>query len=186
MTRPRRWRWWGKWATAAITLALAAIWLASGWWVVAWRWGSPTSLTRVSISAGLLCASRVVTTQGLAAETWPGTIHLWRARVYPGSATHITEGEPAPPTWDLELNWVSDPAEAEVWLPLWLPASASLLTALVLFYLDHRRALNACPHCHYDLSATPPSAPCPECGEGGRAQQSPDAEAAEPAARTTP
>jgi hypothetical protein len=55
-----------------------------------------------------------------------------------------------------------------------------------LWWLDRKPKPGHCPRCRYDLSATPPSAPCPECGEGGRAQQSPNAEAADPAARTTP
>ncbi len=60
------------------------------------------------------------------------------------------------------------------WQPMWLGLVAdtllfSVLWACVLFtpspvrrHLRFRR--NHCPHCNYDLRATPRGSPCPECG----------------------
>lgn len=54
-------------------------------------------------------------------------------------------------------------------LPLWFPlALVAIPTALL--WRPHLRArclarIFLCPHCRYDLAATAPAAPCPECGK---------------------
>jgi hypothetical protein len=172
MTRPRRWRCWGKWTAAAITVLLAAVWVASGWWVVAWHWASTANVKGFSVGAGRLRASKFETSSSDWGP-WPGAIHSWR----------VSETGEHAPLWLHGLYWKRTRQVVDVEGPLWIPGSASLLAALILFRLDRRQGPGLCPRCRYDLSATPPSAPCPECG---RAQQPPNAQAADPAARTTP
>jgi hypothetical protein len=201
MTRPRRggWRWWGKWTAAVITVLLAAVWFASGWWIVAWVWDPANGTTALNVWAGSLKVSAGPRTPKFPRGQFEGMMGLrdprsWQVSQdygpWPGTIELTRLSELAPewprPFWYFRPTWTSVPRLTEVSIPLWIPGSAVVLTGLILFHLDRRRPSNCCPHCRYDLSATPPSAPCPECGEGGRAQQSPNAEAAEPAARTTP
>ncbi len=47
-------------------------------------------------------------------------------------------------------------------------AAAAILVHTLLWRRDLRRAVTgACPHCGYDLRATPAASPCPECGASG-------------------
>lgn len=63
-------------------------------------------------------------------------------------------GVPHEPLWaGLVLN-------ATLFTALWLPAPFAL--SGLRRHLRLRR--NHCPHCNYDLRATPPASPCPECG----------------------
>jgi hypothetical protein len=141
-----------------------------------WEWDSTNRTTNLYVGDGQF--GLLTNGDSVHQVPWPGKMTLERL----SALMRWQSG----PHWS--THWlIKTSAMVEVSVPLWAPGSASLLGALVLFYLDRRRRLpNSCPRCRYDLSATPPSAPCPECGEGGRAQQSPDAEAAKPAAGTTP
>ncbi len=53
-------------------------------------------------------------------------------------------------------------------IPHWFLLTILATIAAALWFPAHRRARrirhNQCPHCAYDRSATPPHAPCPECG----------------------
>jgi hypothetical protein len=154
MTRPRRggWRWWGKWTAAVITVLLAAAWLARRWWVFDLGWSSSTHDVMVSVGTG------AITVAGIQGDPdGPGfVIHLWRVSDF--------DENPTVPVWRFLVMWETRHNGTGVSLPLWAPASATLLASVLLFCLDRRRPPNSCPHCHYDLSATPPSSPCPECG----------------------
>jgi hypothetical protein len=57
---------------------------------------------------------------------------------------------------------------------LFLPVVAS---AALLWRLDVNPKPGRCFHCGYDLSGTPPSAPCPECGHVATHQNKGDAAA---------
>jgi hypothetical protein len=189
---------------AAMFVLLATAWRLSGWWSLDWRWDSTKWEARAYVGAGSFSLSGVDMTRWHEHDPWPGREHLGRIRDawkttemlhsppkerWPGTIhlLRISDGwlETAP-LWYSVFDLKADGGLVNVVAPLWAPASAALLAFLLLFYLDRRHPPNSCPRCRYNLSATPPSAHCPECGEGGRAQQSPNAEAAEPAARTTP
>jgi hypothetical protein len=67
------------------------------------------------------------------------------------------------------LNWgfwlYSDHGVHILYIPLW----PLVLVLAVLALRNWRQALvrpGHCPRCGYDLSATAPGAPCPECGSG--------------------
>jgi len=67
------------------------------------------------------------------------------------------------------------------YLPIWFGlianiaiyalALAGLRTSFVWCRGTLRRRRGLCPHCRYDLRATPPDAPCPECGRGPPTQK---------------
>jgi hypothetical protein len=72
-----------------------------------------------------------------------------------------------------------------VWVPYWLPAVVTALlpwfwlrAALARRRSEHRRRLNLCPRCGYDLRATPGK--CPECGYAAAEATSPELPAAPP------
>jgi hypothetical protein len=76
---------------------------------------------------------------------------------------------PYRPTWAGQTNrygfrytrW-SD-GSAEIGLPLWLPAAFfTTLTLAAARLARPRKSKGLCPHCGYDLRATPDR--CPECG----------------------
>lgn len=54
-------------------------------------------------------------------------------------------------------------------LPLWFPLALVAIPTSLLWrpHLRNRRLarIHLCPHCRYDLAATAPAAPCPECGK---------------------
>jgi hypothetical protein len=166
VTRPRRWRWWGKWVAAASTSVVVAVLFASGWGGVSWKWDSVWGTTSFSLGRGWLAAYRVHEFHG--EPQWPGTVRTWPSDGGPQWRYWFE--------WELHRGFAYYAA-----IPLWAPCAAGLLTAAILWRVDRRRP-GLCRHCHYDLSATPPSTPCPECG---RAQQGPNAEAAEGAERIT-
>jgi hypothetical protein len=180
MTRPRRWRWWGKWTAALILFVVVGAWAASGSYGIGWYWTSPGRVTSITIGVGEFGVSRIVEnprTGNIPEDApWPGRGQVLKA---PGARRWIGEfawdktGAPYPPAWTVRIAAV----------PMWLPAVCAILATVLLFRLDRRPPPNSCPRCRYNLSGTPPSAPCPECG---RAQPSPNAQVAEPAARTTP
>jgi hypothetical protein len=153
MTRPRRWRWWGKWATAAITVLLAAVWFASGW-VCRFQWCAIGSDHHVGLGIGLgrvCCAYTVSLPDGIVQH-----VVAWVSGV---------DGAGVRPLWRWSfMHSRSTIGDLLLVVPLWLPLGLAALPAALLWFGDRRRPPNACPHCRYDLSATPPSAPCPECG----------------------
>jgi hypothetical protein len=177
MTRPRRggWRWWGKWATLTVGVGIAAAWLVSGWWRMGFAWGRGAKVIDLEIVAGAAYLTRF--------DDYGGS--AWASRIF--------RNDPAPSwVWHFDFDVQVLPARSHsfVWagfgIPLWAPFLPLAACSAWLWWLDRKPKPGHCPRCRYDLSATPPSAPCPECGEGGRAPQSPNAQAAEPAARTTP
>src|SRR5262249_52744417 len=161
--------------TAATTVLLAAVWFVSGGWIVVWEWDSTRSDAKIGVWAGAFQIVMFQTGPQEADPPWPGRVHPLRFSEIRHAAAPVTR-----PRWRFAFVWWRSKhvASLDVEVPLWIPASASLLAALILSYLDRRGLPSSCPHCRYDLSATPPSAPCPECGEGGRAQQRPNAQAA--------
>jgi hypothetical protein len=172
MTRPRRggWRWCGKWATLTLAATIAVAWFVSGWWYAGLACGSAGTFALYVGEGYLQC----LVSQVLIAE--PG-LHWGRCA---NGAPH----------WNWWLWYDLDPSASDRFLDIRIPLWALFLplgaTAAWLWRLDRKPKPGRCPRCRYDLFATPPTAPCPECGEGGRAQQRPNAQAAEPAARTTP
>ncbi len=147
MTRLRRWRWWGKWAAAAGSVLLLATFVASGWWLLTWGWGTSRHTTYVSVRKGALWCSDY---------GWSG--HGIRA-ISLLSLPHA-------PNWGeaLHFEWELDALDRHVATPLCIPIGISAGVTGFLFWRDRSRRPNSCPRCRYDLSATPPSAPCPECG----------------------
>jgi hypothetical protein len=174
MTRPRRWRWWGKWATLTLAVLIAVAWLASGWYWARIMWYRDGRGGAVFLWSGCVWC-----------RVMEGPPETTRLGVRAGGLAAMGRTHP---TWDWRFSLDNRPPRPYVsWelvcVPLWalfLPAAAS---SAWLWRLDRRGPPNSCPHCRYDLSATPPSAPCPECG---REQQRPDARAVEAAERTTP
>jgi hypothetical protein len=135
---------------------LAAVWCASGWWMFHWGWGSAGNQTEIEVGNGLLFAMTRDVQATPIDEPWPGTIGLWRMSIMPNRI-----GKPyRAPQWLFGFSRLAYPSYHSIVIPLWAPAAASLLAAVVLFRFDRRGPPNSCPRCRYDLSATPPSAPC--------------------------
>lgn len=113
----------------------------------------------------------------LRADGWP-LPSLWHRYTY-----HPARPIPYDRTGAVTIPWLRprDPMLANLPLdlayrPIW-PALAintlvyavswiPLLAVPVLLGRARRRRRGHCPACNYDLRATPPGAPCPECGRG--------------------
>jgi hypothetical protein len=133
-----------------INVVLAVAWFVSGWWGVWWLCDWTDRGTMIGVACGSL---RLYADRGVTVDApWPGTIRTVR----------ISDTQIEPLWWFRPRLRTGAPFNLSV--PMWIPGSATLLAALALFRLDRRGLPNSCPHCRYDLSATPPSAPCPECG----------------------
>jgi hypothetical protein len=155
MTRPRRggWRWWGKWAASLTCAGLLAAWVLSRWWGVYLRCSWPhggalfgLSYSNLSLMVGHGAPRNAPKPWSLRIKPLPSTDEAW------GRAT-----------WDFDQSWVGPAQYLFLEAPVYAPALLALAGAATLFRLDRPRP-GLCSHCRYDLSATPPSAPCPECG----------------------
>lgn len=62
------------------------------------------------------------------------------------------------------VSWYRSPTMTSVRFMLWPWIPAAGLPGWLLLRRAKRPQPNTCPACRYDLSATPASAPCPECG----------------------
>ena len=151
MTRPRRWCWWGKWTALALAVVVAMVWHASGWWDASLE--GPCGTARLTLGLG------------------PGAVHFQRIDGM-SSSQWTWDGlrRPAPSLgWGFEygrahFRGVSPFESLWISVPLWAPFLLFSASAVWLWRLDRKPKPGHCPRCRYDLSATPPAAPCPECG----------------------
>jgi hypothetical protein len=159
MTRPRRWRWWGKWATLTVAAAIALVWLASGWYYADVLWSrEPRGAARLYAQWGAVGWSSGPTEPYPYQWTAPGT--------YAGIRRDPNSQSLGKPIWSWGwwFHFYCGTEGIAAVVPLWalfLPFAAS---AICLWCLDRPPIPGYCPRCRYNLSATPPSAPCPECG----------------------
>lgn len=78
---------------------------------------------------------------------------------------------------DRRVLWSNLPANLVAWLPesvrLPVAISLSVVGGVVWGFGKHRHAFGACVHCGYDLTGTPHSTRCPECGVSTREADGP-------------
>ena len=143
-----------KWAGAAASVLLLAVWIGSGWcWWRGVRW--PT--VNVGVSQGQLVITRFERPSGLLFEVSALIQHN------PPRSLGIN-------SFNINLRYVDVDFRGlfrVFGFPLWIPASLAMFVTAAAFRLDslaRRRAhLNLCPTCHYDRAGLPANAPCPEC-----------------------
>ncbi len=154
-----------KWGGTAATLVLVATWIASGRsWYVSWQ-----------------------DRKGYFADIGEGCISVGYDPDSSAGWTGVHVGHGTTPTWYFEwwpcLDPEADRGERRLTIPLWIPATLTLLTTAAAWRLDtlaRRRArAGHCPSCGYNLTGLIAPAPCPECGttrsigSGGAAEASP-------------
>jgi hypothetical protein len=138
-----------------LAAAIALLWLVSGWYWSQVGWSSNESAWSLSVETGRIDC-----------ESIRGPVEF-------------------PSGFDVRAGWSLNEKEWDWWpgffqgghvrrvtVPLWPLFLLVIIYSAWLWRLDRTPKAGHCPRCRYDLSATPPSAPCPECG---RAQQSPEA-----------
>lgn len=135
-----------RWTLTAATVALATIWLVSGW-------------LRASVAITNSCIVAVA----------HGGIYLEEC----GSSLAHEEMKPqVGSNYDYNMLWrtyevfSTRPGWSLRAYPLW-PAVAALLTPTTILWLLHLRATrrtDRCPTCHYPRTGLTPTSPCPECG----------------------
>jgi hypothetical protein len=174
MTRPRRWRWWGKWVTLAIAAAIALAWLGSRWYCIQI---DCRPLVNREVWLGVQYG-RILCDTG--DPSWPKVSAAGAARATRSPrGAFFSRNELDTWFWSFSRgHYIEQAAGAAVdvhWsrVPLWAILLPVAGTSAFLWWLDRKPEPGRCPRCGYDISATPPSAPCPECGRG---RQSPNAE----------
>ena len=150
-----------KWAGAIAAVVLLAMWGASERWCV----NRETANWTFSLNRGSVI---VIRHDGPSFRAPPG----WYAVRYDAS--------PAIRVWWLNA-WDSSGGTrvlpfTGMLVPLWMPASLTLLATLGAWRLDararHRARAGRCAQCNYDRAGLAPGAACPECGAFRRARQS--------------
>jgi hypothetical protein len=159
MTRPRRWRWWGKWATLTLAAAIALAWPVTKRYYAGIVWCAEDTGVAIYAIGGVI---QFNVAPSLSAEA-SGALRPG-PRLFTGRMVDTSWARERYPLAGFQRDFV-------IQVPLWALFLSVAITAAWLWRLDRKPEPGHCPRCRYDLSATPPSAPCPECGEGGRAQQ---------------
>ncbi len=146
-----------KWGGVTLCVLLFALWLASGWWMLAWVGRSGQQHFIGTMMYGGECT------------IWslPSGTREW----FPFPADGFS-GLRHVPGWNwtyFELSWsdwsVQSKRRLDISFPLWLPFLLLALPTGLLFWSDHRKRMrpNACATCGYDLTGNT-SGKCPECG----------------------
>jgi hypothetical protein len=140
-------------ATCA-AVALVVLCIGSAWWSVSW-----TSETGYGIGV------------------WAGRLGLTRhpadSVLFPGAGWSVYgpgfENAPnneVPFAW--WFHWWGTSREGAFHLPLWLPASAAVISAAACWRsrlrAHARTGQRSCAECGYCLNGVPPASACPECG----------------------
>lgn len=140
-----------KWAGAALTLAVLAVWVVSSFVVVEHR----SAKVWTKIGRGMVTIAVWRTTSPLG----PG----WSAGLLPGPGVRPRRLLPYshqlfhPRTLMVDADAVS--------IPLWMPLALIGLPTVLLFWRDRGRIPPGhCQKCGYDLTGNV-SGVCPECGE---------------------
>ena len=137
-----------KWSGAAVTLLLLVLWIWSGWWSVGFM--TPAG-GAASISSGSVFIAHPLLGEPIEEFLWSGFApHTLQFNWWFQSGKYVNGGDCFS-------------------VPLWLPASISLLATAIAWplipLLVRRAREGACPACGYDLAGLAPGAVCPECGK---------------------
>ena len=145
IARIRRWSYRGCLATAILLIVLECA--SVGWWSL---WGVLGGRCTFEFGSGLVGLS-------------------WESPLQPGSRSDglllFKTGEKFV-WWPAQGIYVASPSYVicyELLVPLWLPGLVAGAAAIALRLLASP-ITGHCVKCRYDLRATPPGRPCPECG----------------------
>lgn len=145
--KPSRARRVCKWAALIVSVAIAAAWIGSRWWFVAWD--------------GRLGAL------GIARGIGYGWFPDLGARGYQYGWTNRLPGVDRWMWWPNGslIDRTTYDKYILVQTPLWLPVLSMLTLSMWIWHRD-RLAVHEghCRRCHYDLTGLPPASRCPECG----------------------
>lgn len=144
-----------KWAGLAACLGLAAVWIISGWWRMAWYSHGRLAFC---MDRGLLQVHWFDSLR----DPWPATERIgWVIPEPAAGGMH---------SFHRYGSYTLHRAGSCVAFPVWLsglPIGGATTAAWVFDAIARRRIrMNGCPACGYDLTGIPCGQPCPECGSG--------------------
>lgn len=137
------------WACIAGTLLIAAAWLLSARYGLAYVWRVPASATvsSWSIAAGWFEYNNIIASSPINVRTgW----EFWtRSRG---------------PAWRFDYLNSTSPAQTTIGLPLWPAPPVLLILGALLLRFTRPLPFTQCAACGYDLRGLPANTLCPECG----------------------
>ncbi len=148
-----------KWAMTLLSVALLALFIASGWWELRAYMPIAGQSWEVSVWGGQFYALQFDSS---------GWIEPLEAEL---TVTRVWEGWPRLNLHQAISLQAFDVSASSIEMPaLWL-AMASIVPTGLLWWIDRKRhPPGHCPHCGYDLTGNE-SGVCPECGRAAEASR---------------
>ncbi len=150
-----------KWGGVTLCVLLFALWLASGWYYLAFDYVDPEEtdgmfLRDIGVMNGSLVVVNLIDPNTPPRDLeWQFVVRRW---------TDALTNTPSQASWTWWW-WSWGGLPPIIGIPLWLPFLLTALPTGFLFWSDHRRRMRAdcCDKCGYDLTGNT-TGRCPECG----------------------
>jgi hypothetical protein len=160
MKRPARIRRWFKSAGLVVSLFVAAIWVASLHWTVAYGWDHYLYTYKDEETKTILTANERWFIETGAGHIWFQTAGFWNGTLPYGLEFRETHESLV---WLFRIEHQSIGNFVFI-LPLWIPFLLVAIPTGFLFWRDRRIPCGHCQKCGYNLTGNT-SGVCPECGE---------------------